>query len=616
MPDVRSLRRTAQTPLPTMLLRSGRRALTLTTMGALLLPVGLTGAAQAAAPKHLPAGAIKLPKSSVKRVSGVVCGKVRGRWIPGTVVSSRYFLSDTQQAQNYRALARHARGRAKKKDLAQAKFFTQRAARRQSLCTPTGGQLGGSPAPNIGWTPPAPPAPPAPTPLRFDLNGAIGLAVTGNGTSASAAAVTPASMSATPQATAASTSASPSAVTPVSTGAAPQVATAGATDLQKVYANGQLAPAVTSGSASISHVLVGPGGRVYVVFSTPVNLDNTSPFAFGGTRCVLAQVDPSSGVPTCVDSSMSMINWNIGSYSGGSAPIQFDSSGAIYYSGGTNTGQMVLRKFDGSSIRNLVTDNVSLRSFAVAPNGTVVVSGNTMSTNAAWTRAISPTGTVTPLLPNSAAGFTSAANFTSVFPDGNVYMGTYSNSGPAVVRYLTAAPGQIDMTPWIANSTSASNNAQPVWCPNNDYCSGSWANIKWQYSSPDGHEYVVTGTTNDGQLAEYDQPVRLLNSEVKTINVAAGVGNQIALAGTTADGTTNVLTLVNPAGNGSEQELIGANNQIEIYHLNYGAHRNEILFDGLRFSDNQYVVGEYNLSTGQLTVSATLSSKLTDLQSF
>jgi hypothetical protein len=42
----------------------------------------------------------------------------------------------------------------------------------------------------------------------------------------------------------------------------------------------------------------------------------------------------------------------------------------------------------------------------------------------------------------------------------------------------------------------------------------------------------------------------------------------------------------------------------------------ETLFDGPRFSDNQYVVGEYNLSTGQLTVSATLSSKLTDLQSF
>src|SRR6516164_9581144 len=106
MPDIRPPRHIARIPL----LRSAWRVFTLATMGALLLASGLTAAAQAAAPKHHPAGAIKLPKSSVKHVSGVVCGKVGGRWIPGTVVSSRYFLSDTQQAQNYRALARHARG--------------------------------------------------------------------------------------------------------------------------------------------------------------------------------------------------------------------------------------------------------------------------------------------------------------------------------------------------------------------------------------------------------------------------------------------------------------------------------------------------------------------------
>jgi hypothetical protein len=538
----------------------------------------------------------------------VVCEKVRGRWIPGNVVSSRYFLSDTQQAQNYRALARHARGRAKKKDLAQTKFYTQRAAHRQSLCTPT--PKGGSSAPKP-WTPPASPAA---TPLRFDLNGAIGLAVTGNGTPASAAAVTPASTSAIPQAAVADTSASPAAVTPASTSPVPLAADAAASSREKVYAHGQLAPAVTSGSASISHVLVGPGGKVYVVFSTPVNLDNTSQLGFGpGTSCVLAQVDPSSGVPTCVDSSLSMVNWNTGSYNGGSAPIQFDSSGAIYYSGGTNTGQMVLRKFDGATIRNLINDNVSVNSFAVAPNGTVVVSGSTRSTNASWTRAITPLGGVIPL---PGAG---AATFTAAFPDGNLYVGVSINGTQSVMRYVTASAGGWDAQPWIADSTSAWNNAHPVWCPGTTQqfaCFGNWPYIKWQYNSPDGHEYVVTGMATGTQLAEYDQPVRLLNSEVKTINVAAGVGNQIALAGATADGTTNVLTLVNPAGNGSEQELIGANDQIEIYHLNYVPSSNTTLFDGLRYSDDQYVVGAYNLSTGQLNVTASPSGKLADLQGF
>ncbi len=134
---------------------------------------------------------------------------------------------------------------------------------------------------------------------------------------------------------------------------------------------------------------------------------------------------------------------------------------------------------------------------------------------------------------------------------------------------------------------------------------------EWQYGSPDGHEYVVTG---GGTLAQYYPTVKLLPSEVARINVAAGAGNNVALAGTNAAGQ-NVLTLLNPA-TGSEHELIGPANEIEIYHVNYAAQSNQILFDGLRFSDNQYVVGEYNLSTGQLKISATISGKLTDLQSF
>jgi hypothetical protein len=112
----------------------------------------------------------------------------------------------------------------------------------------------------------------------------------------------------------------------------------------------------------------------------------------------------------------------------------------------------------------------------------------------------------------------------------------------------------------------------------------------------------------------YYPTVELLPSEVTGINVAAGAGNDVALAGTNADGQ-NVLTLLNPA-TGTQHELIGPDDEIEVYHLNYAAHRNEILFDGLRFSDNQYVVGEYSVSTDQRKISATLSGKLADLQSF
>jgi hypothetical protein len=577
-------------PKPPQILRSRRSRATAVALGAFPLALVLTGSAHAAVP-HRPAGAVKLPARSIKHVSGVTCGKVGGVWTPGTTLKGRWFVTDARQAKNYQAAARHARGATKRADLAQAKVYKQRALKHQPLCTPRATANPGPSAPAPG------PSASAPTPLRFNLSGAIGLALSGGSASTSSAT------------SAASPSVALLAATPAATSAAPQVAGAGTGALDKVYASGQLASAITSGSAPISHVLVGPGGRVYVVFSMPVNLDNTSQFAFGGTGCVLAQVDPSSGVPTCVDSSLSMVNWNTGPYNGGSAPIQFDSSGAVYYSGGTNTGQTVLRRSDGSNApRNLVTDNVWVNSFAVAPNGTVVVSGSTKSTSASWTRAISPSGAVKPL---SGAG---AATFTAAFPDGNLYVGIYTNGTQSVMRYVTAS-GNWDTTPWIADSTSAANNAHDVWCPGQPFCSATWASLTWQYSAPNGHEYVVTGMATGTQLAEYDRPVHLLNSEVTSIDVAAGVGNQIALAGTTAD-NRNVLTLVNPDGSGSEQELIGADDPIAFYHLNYVASSNTILFDGLRFADNQYVIGAYNLSTKQYSVTASPSGKLADLQGF
>jgi hypothetical protein len=42
----------------------------------------------------------------------------------------------------------------------------------------------------------------------------------------------------------------------------------------------------------------------------------------------------------------------------------------------------------------------------------------------------------------------------------------------------------------------------------------------------------------------------------------------------------------------------------------------KILFDGLRFADNKYVIGEVDLSTQVVTVVNTAAVKLADLQTF
>jgi hypothetical protein len=70
------------------------------------------------------------------------------------------------------------------------------------------------------------------------------------------------------------------------------------------------------------------------------------------------------------------------------------------------------------------------------------------------------------------------------------------------------------------------------------------------------------------------------------------------------------------SSNDTETELIGPSSEIEIYHLNYVANGNKVLCDGLRFSDNKYVIGEVDLSTNRVNFVATSATKWSDLQSF
>ena len=87
-------------------------------------------------------------------------------------------------------------------------------------------------------------------------------------------------------------------------------------------------------------------------------------------------------------------------------------------------------------------------------------------------------------------------------------------------------------------------------------------------------------------------------------------------AGFTTDANgKNVLTLFNTTTNG-ETELIGPSNEIQIYHLHYDASANKVLFDGLRFADNSYVIGTVDLNADQVTVINAGSTKWADLAAF
>jgi hypothetical protein len=592
-------------------------------LGAVPLAIGITGSAHAAEHRP-PPGAVKLPARSIEHVSGATCGKVGGVWRPGTVVTAHWFIADTQQAKNYQAAARHARARAKRTDMAQAKFYTHRAAEHQTLCTPAPSRgATGATTPTIYPTYPifpGAPAPTPPTPLRFNLSGAIGLTLTDPSASAASAGPTATLASvAARQAAATATAQSAATVTPQSAATVtPQSAPTGTPSLLKVEPGGQLAPAVTSGPAPISHFLIGPNGTIYVAFSHPINLnDPNGPGAPGG--CALAEVDPSKGVPTCVDDSLFSVSWN----TVGAGPIQFDSSGAIYYEGQAPYGGNVLRKFDGTTTRTLLGDGarLSLGSFDVTPDATVLVTGETMSTGTSWTRRLSPAGSISTLANGS-------VSFMDTFPDGNVYIGGYGmngvlsaccNGGPVVARYNTTT-SQVDPEWWISLGASgptqfstASLCASPTPAQAG-FCNGGMNNLGWLHTTPDGNVYALAQGGGSGTLMQYFPTVQFLPTQLATVKVVTNAGADLAAAGLDAAGH-NVLTLIDPA-HGGERVLLGPDNETEIYHLSYVASHNEVLFDGLRFSDGQYVVGEYNLSTGQLTMKTTGSGKLADLQAF
>jgi hypothetical protein len=85
-------------------------------------------------------------------------------------------------------------------------------------------------------------------------------------------------------------------------------------------------------------------------------------------------------------------------------------------------------------------------------------------------------------------------------------------------------------------------------------------------------------------------------------------------AGANEDGRY-VLTLLNPS-NGQEQVLGSPGDEIEIYHLSYAADENTMMFEGLRFSDNRYVIGQVNLSTLQVSATPTGTGQLVDFSTF
>ncbi len=506
--------------------------------------------------------------------AGIKCARIGGRWVAGQVVRGskiptgwRWFSTYDAQAASYSKVLR-------KKGLAGARRNALQRDRTRLIALATKGTraCASTPTPTPTPTPVSSPAPGAPSyvPARFSIGNAI--ALTAGGTTAQAQGA----------------SALSSLIHTQSSGGM----------LSVVTPSGSIRSAVISGDVSVSNAVIAPDGRVFLVFSRGTDLENAGPYGFGS--CFIAEVDKATGIPTCVANDI----WSVTpkSYRDRDGRVlQFDAAGNLYYLGYKSGGQTVLRRVSPTGeVSEMLAGAVYIADWTVLPSGELILTGQTTATNTAWTRRISPAGSLTTL-----SAFT--MSFVECFPDGNAYLG--NENSQSVNRYL-ANSGVISPSAWIGPMTTPT--------PDNDSAIvGSDGSSLAAAPAILNTGQVIGGAGYPGgrtQLLEYYPHPQVLSTSIAAISALAAIDGKVAIAGQTVGGV-NALTIYTRATD-SEVTATNAAGEIEYYHLIAAPGSGKILFDGLRFADNKYVIGEIDPGTATVRVTSLTGTKLTSFAAF
>jgi hypothetical protein len=365
--------------------------------------------------------------------------------------------------------------------------------------------------------------------------------------------------------------------------------------LLAVSATGATSDAISSGTAVVRDFYSVPNGDVYIVFESKVALTT------GGTPCLLAVVDVTTGVPTCVDSTLDSITSSLGQNDNVNPPIQTDASGAIYYAGYSGSSS-VLRKAKNGVTTDLINANISLSNFIVQSDGTVLVSGMTTSSSVTWLRRISPSGG----LKNLAITY---VGFLWEFADGKVYAGAMRDSMYGIKRYSTDLDALEDKY-WITGNTNGVtpdghftvdlNTAGipeclwPAYQENLSFCGSYGTQAASVFNVLGQKTFGVARGMYPYQLWQYyPTPEKTNVTAINSVTLAQQVITTIILSGTSSTGS-NILSLYDTSSK-QETVVMDGSNEVEIYSMSYSQKSNSILFTGLRFSDNKYVVGEVSL---------------------
>jgi hypothetical protein len=354
--------------------------------------------------------------------------------------------------------------------------------------------------------------------------------------------------------------------------------------LLAVSSSGELTDALITGNAIIEEFFVAPNGRTFVLFANKVSL------TVGGPMCLLAELTLETGVPRCVDPSLDRIKWNFSSIEKiHNQPLQFDAAGNLYFVGYTTDGNF-LRRVSSDSVTDVLNGNIEVFDFVAMSDGDVLVSGQTTSSRVSWIRRYPATGG----LVNLSVG--ESWSSLSRFVDGNVYLGKQE----FVQRYL-ASSKNFEEKRWLSKERGqgALNTYfdGTLWCDDKGasysrtLCDAGLGTWERPFGVLDQKNYVVLYSPRI--LMQYYPIVERANSVVTDVTNSLAVTTNIVLAGTNS-AKKQVMTIYNTS---SKQETIvlDGTNEIEIYSMSYVPRTNSVMFSGLRFSDNKFVIGEVSL---------------------
>lgn len=321
---------------------------------------------------------------------------------------------------------------------------------------------------------------------------------------------------------------------------------------------------------AVSAVVQSPAGEIYILYQ--------SRFLFDGfTSCQLFKYLPESQGVECVDSEV---------YGVGADNLQFDSSGNLFYLGNLwNSGHYIAilrRKMrDTGEISNITNQYISAYHFVPLNDGSVVVYGRTESTSSTnFIRRYTTANSVENLWGASEI-YTNRMWRSS---EGKVYIsGSWRPSSGSyeagILRVALTEAGSVEVTPIMVNTNIDSD------------VNYEGSNVRAFYETLDGQIFFI----EENSVFRLS-PVPALLYSITTIPLGIADGNHLYLAGT--DGSAQVFRSYTLTGDeaGRVDDLLSAtDDNIEMYEFDADS-EGRIYFTGLRFSDNQVVVGMIDMN--------------------